>query len=149
MNKALEFFQKSIGLEANQGSPSPFGQWLNGIIREAEEGRLVVDFKVRPDFTNPAGMIHGGVYAGIFDEVIGMTTFTLGRPEFFAAINLNVDFLRPSKIGETITVKSQVLRAGKSILHIQAELWGEDGKLRAKATSNLAKTTFEHQKTSS
>ncbi len=146
MNKALDFFKQALGKEAKEGSPSALGRWLNGVLVEAEEGSLVVSFLVRPEFGNPAGMIHGGIYAAIFDEVIGMTTFTLGQPEFYAAINLNVDFLRPSQIGETITVKSAVVRSGKSMTHVQAEIYGPDGKIRAKASSNLAKTAFDHKK---
>lgn len=64
MNDSLTFFKQSIGKEAKEGSPSPFGQWLNGILREVEEGKLSVDVLVRPEFANPSGMIHGGAYAG-------------------------------------------------------------------------------------
>jgi acyl-coenzyme A thioesterase 13 len=142
MNKAVELLKQNIGKNSKEANPSPFGRWLDGKVIEVEEGYVSLEFLVRPEFANPSGMIHGGAYAGIFDDVIGITTFTLGHEEFYAAINLNVDFLRPSQIGETITIKSRVLRSGKSIAHVEAEIFGPDGKLRAKASSNLSKTNF-------
>lgn len=146
MTKGLDFLKQSIGKEAKDGSPSPFGRWLNGKLIEAEEGKIKADYLIRPEFANPAGMIHGGAYAAIFDEVMGMTTFTLSQPEFFAAINLNIDFLRPSQVGEIITIEAEVVRAGRTMAHVEARIFGNDGKIRAKATSNLAKTTFPHSK---
>ncbi|WP_304236536.1 PaaI family thioesterase [Jiulongibacter sediminis] len=144
MTNGLEFFKQSIGKEAKDGSPSPFGRWLNGKLIEADEGFIKVEYLVRPEFANPAGMIHGGAYAAIFDEVMGMTTFTLNQSEFFAAINLNIDFLRPSQVGETITIQSEVVRAGRTMAHVEAKILGPEGKLRAKASSNLIKTAFPH-----
>lgn len=146
MTNGLEFLRQNIGKEAKDGGPSAFGRWLNGKILDATEGKVKVEYLVRPEFANPAGMIHGGAYAGIFDEVMGMTTFTLNQPEFFAAINLNIDFLRPSQVGELITIESEVVRAGKNMAHVEAKIYGSDGKLRAKASSNLIKTAFPHQK---
>lgn len=139
----IEQFKQMIGQEAKNVSPSPYGRWLNGKLLEAEEGKLKVSFKVREEFTNPAGIVHGGVLAGIIDEVLGMTTFTLGRDGFFVAVNLNVDFLRAAKAGEEIIVNSEVVRAGKSIAHVECQIVNSEGKLLAKATSNLLKTVIK------
>ncbi len=142
MNKALEIFKKAIGKEAKDAGISPFGMWLNGKLIEVGEGNITLEYKVRQEFTNPSGMIHGGIYAGIMDEVIGMAVYTLGQDSFYAAVNLNVDFLRPSTVEEVLTVKSQVVRAGKTLAHVDCQIFGSDGKLKAKATSNLTKTSF-------
>ncbi|UBM57578.1 PaaI family thioesterase [Marinilongibacter aquaticus] len=142
MNKALEGLKMVIGKEAKEVSPSPYGAWLNGKLLAVEEGHLEMEFTVRKEWANPSGMIHGGIYAGIMDDVIGMTSYTLGREHFYAAVNLNVDFLRPSQVGEKLIVKCQVIRPGKSVLHLECQIFGEDGKLKAKAASNLAKTAF-------
>ena len=58
------------------------------------------------------------------------------------SLGLNVDFLRPSTVEEVLTVKSQVVRAGKTLAHVDCQIFGSDGKLKAKATSNLTKTSF-------
>jgi acyl-coenzyme A thioesterase 13 len=136
----LTFFTKLIGTEAKDTSPSPFGRWINGKLIAAEKGKLTVDVLLRDEFANPAGIVHGGVLGGIIDEVIGMTTFTLGREGFFVAVNLNLDFLRPGKIGETVRVEAEVIREGKTMVHAECKIYNNEGKLMAKATSNLALT---------
>jgi uncharacterized protein (TIGR00369 family) len=136
----IEYFKSLIGKESKHTSPSPYGRWLNGKLLSAETGKLSVEVFLREDFGNPGGILHGGVISGIIDEVIGMTTFTLGREGFFVAINLNVDFLRPGKIGETIRVESEIIRAGKTMAHAECKVFDLQNKLIAKASSNLALT---------
>ncbi|WP_229201229.1 PaaI family thioesterase [Arcticibacterium luteifluviistationis] len=139
----IEQFKKMIGQEAKNVSPSPYGRWLNGTLLEAEEGRLRMSYLIREEFANPAGIAHGGVLAGIIDEVMGMTTFSLGRDGFYVAANLNVDFLRPAMVGDEVTIQSEVIRAGKTIAHVECRISSKDGKLLAKATSNLIMTVIK------
>lgn len=133
-------FKELIGKEAKDVSPSPFGRWLNGKLIEASAGSLTIEFVVREELTNPAGIMHGGAIAGLIDEVIGMTTFSLGKTGFYVAINLNIDFLRPGKLGEKLRVVSEVIRDGRTMAHAECKVYNEEGKLIAKAASNLALT---------
>jgi acyl-coenzyme A thioesterase 13 len=133
-------FKDLIGKEAKDVSPSPFGRWLNGKLLASEVGKMEVELEVREEFTNPAGIMHGGAIAGLIDEVIGMTTFTLGKPGFYVAINLNIDFLRPGKLGERIRVFTEIIRDGRTMAHAECKVLNEEGKLMAKASSNLALT---------
>lgn len=77
-NQRLDFFQSQIG-KSMSNSISPLGRWLNGTIRAADYGRLVADFTVREDMTNPGGVLHGGTATAILDDLIGAMVFTLGR----------------------------------------------------------------------
>ncbi len=140
MNNVVEDFKKMIGQESKGFSPSPFGAWLNGTLLAVEPGEVTISFQVRKEFTNPYGNMHGGATAGIMDEIMGMTLFTLGNQGVFVATNINVDFLRPSKLGDTITAKSRVVRAGKVLSHVVCEIVDKDDKLLSKASSNLIKT---------
>lgn len=133
-------FKELIGKEAKDVSPSPFGRWLNGKLIEASAGSLTIEFVVREELTNPAGIMHGGAIAGLIDEVIGMTTFSLGKTGFYVAVNLNIDFLRPGKLGEKLRVVSEVIRDGRTMAHAECKVYNEEGKLIAKAASNLALT---------
>jgi uncharacterized protein (TIGR00369 family) len=132
----------AIGKEAKEISPSPFGRWLNGKLIDAQPGKLVAEFIVRDEMTNPAGIMHGGAIAAIIDEIIGMTTFSLGKNGFYVAVNLNIDFLRPGKKGETVRAKTEIIRDGKSMAHAECKIFNQEGKLMAKATSNLAIVNF-------
>jgi acyl-coenzyme A thioesterase 13 len=121
-------FKEFIGKEAKDVSPSPFGRWLNGKLVAVEKGSMTIELVVREAFTNPAGIMHGGVID------------TLGNTGFYVAINLNIDFLRPGKLGEKLTIISEVIREGRTMAHAECKVYNEEGKLIAKAASNLALT---------
>ncbi|GJM63172.1 PaaI family thioesterase [Persicobacter diffluens] len=130
--------RKLIGKEDIK-SPSPFGNLFKGKILEVEGGRLTGEYLVRNEITNLAGMLHGGAICTILDEVMGLTIYTLDIKNFYPTVNINVDFLSSAKEGETVIVRSEVIRQGKHIIHIEGRLFNESGKLLAKGTSNFAK----------
>lgn len=138
-NHALQVLEALIGSEGTHTSPSPYMQWLNGRLLEADEGRVKVGFTVRKEMCNPAMILHGGVISGMIDEVVGIAVFSLGRDKFFTSVNLNVDFLRPAKLGEDISVTAKVVRSGSRIIHVAAEMHKEE-LLLARGQTNLIVT---------
>lgn len=141
-NPRLEFFRSILGQSMSQ-SPSPVGRWLNGTLREAEFGKLVVEYTVREDLTNPAGVLHGGAAAAILDDIAGAMVFTLGREYAYTSVNLNIDFLHAARLGELITATATVIRAGKNIIHVESFIKAADGKTIAKAATNLIQTSVK------
>jgi len=141
-NPRLEFFRAQVGQDMSS-SISPMGRWLNGTIRAADYGRLVVDYTVRDDMTNPAGVLHGGAAAAILDDLIGATVFTLGREYAYTSVNLTVDFLHAARLGDVITASSEVIREGKNIIHGEGRIVAKDGKIIAKCSTNLIQTSVK------
>lgn len=141
-NKRLDFFRSMIGQDMS-GSISAFGRWLNGTVRVAEEGKLVADYVVRDDMTNPAGVLHGGVTSGILDDLIGAMVFTLNREFAYTSVNLTVDFLHAARQGDTVTATAEVVRAGRNIIHCIGTITATDGKIIAKAATNLIQTSVK------
>jgi acyl-coenzyme A thioesterase 13 len=139
-NKILELFKQNIG--KSFASPSPVGKWLDGILLEAEEGYLAAEYTVRPDFANPMGVMHGGIYGVMMDDLMGALVFSLNNEFLFTTVNLNIDYLSSAKIGEKVIVKGTVIKAGKNIVHCECKLYNTEGKLLTKSCSNLAKTHF-------
>jgi acyl-coenzyme A thioesterase 13 len=137
-NKIIQALQAQQGKAF--GSPSPVGSWLAGTLIQASHGNLTVAYTVRPDFLNPAGVMHGGIYATMLDDTLGAAVYALGGEYMFTTLNLNIDYLAAAKLGDTVTITAHIIRAGKNIVHCEARLTNNDGKLLAKATSNLAKT---------
>ncbi len=135
MTNALNFLKSSIN-KPIKNSYSPVGNWLQGIVKEVEKGRLVVDFKVREEMTNPAGMLHGGMISLIADEMIGATIATLNLENNYVSINLTVDFLFGIRKGETLRTKTEIIRKGKNIINTECCFYNVNGKLLAKASSN-------------
>jgi len=119
-------------------SPSPFAHWLRGSVVAVDEGSLTFEFTIRKDMTNPVGMLHGGVIAAMIDDCMGVTFFILGLEYFYPTINLNVEFFSPASEGETITVRTKVVKQGRTIINMKADVLNEKQKLLAQATSNMA-----------
>lgn len=136
-NKRLRLLQSFIG-KPFSGSPSPFAKWLNGTVVSVDENSVEFQFEVRKEMTNPVGMLHGGVISGMIDDCMGVTFFILGLEYFYPTINLNVEFFSSVKEGETVTVQTKVVKKGKTIINLKAEVMNEEQKVIAFATSNLA-----------
>ena len=142
-NKILPIFKSYLNKEF-ENNPSRYGAWMKGILREVEEGKLVVEYVVRKEMTNGIGTLHGGVIAGILDDLMGATVVSLGAINFYTTINLSVDYFYPGREGDVLTAKSVIIKKGKQIHHLEAELWNlATNKLLAKANSNLLRIDTE------
>ena len=138
-NPVLDFIRANIGKETVT-SPSPVGNLLRGTLVSAEEGHLVATYKVRPEMTNPVGQLHGGMSATIIDDLIGMTVFSLNNEYFYTSIDLHVNFLRSAAAGDEVKATAQVVRRGRNVIYVEANIANAEGKLIATATSNMART---------
>jgi uncharacterized protein (TIGR00369 family) len=136
-NSRLDSLKESIGKKSFD-SPSPFSHWLKPIIREAEYGSLKCEFVVRKDMTNPMGMLHGGVSAGIIDDIIGATIFSMDLSHSFTTINNYIDYFAPAMEGDIIEAHTSVVKLGRQIINLQCEIWLPYKKrLIAKGYSNM------------
>ncbi|KIA85829.1 PaaI family thioesterase [Flavobacterium sp. AED] len=137
-NKRLQLLQSFIGRPFS-GSPSPFARWLNGTVVSVNEKAVEFQFTVRKEMTNPAGTVHGGVLSSMIDDCIGVNFMILGLENFYPTINLNVDFFNPAFENQTVLVKTELIKLGKTIIHFNAVVINQtNNKLVAKAGSNLA-----------
>jgi len=87
------------------------------------------------------GYIHAGVLATIADHTAGGAARAVSGERDVITIEFKINFLRPA-IGERLRCRARVLRAGKSIIVSEAEVFAlKDGeeKLVAKATETLSR----------
>ena len=142
----VEILKKYIGKEF-KNTPSPFMQWLKPIILSVEEGKLAFQYTVRPEWLNPAGNLHGGMAAGIVDDIIGATIFTLGDPDFYSTINNAIDYFAPAREKDILIAETQILKRGRNIVNVECVLWNENKtKMLVRGTSNLWKVERKKDK---
>lgn len=142
MNPRLQFIQERIGSVVTD-SPSEISNWLQMTPVYAEKGKIVVDIPVRADMTNMMKTLHGGIAATILDDLCGTVCLISADDFFYATVNLTVDYLLPAHIGEVLRCTAEVVRLGKTIINVQAELVRPDGKIVARTTSNLINTQIK------
>jgi len=137
INQHLAAIQQEIGKEFSK-SPSPFTHWLKPVVKGAESGALIFEYRIRKDMTNPMQVLHGGVSAGIIDDVIGATVLTMNLSHHYTTINNYIDYFAPALEGDIIEARSSVIKRGKQIINLQCELWlPVKNRLIARGYSNM------------
>jgi len=142
MNPRLQFIQDRIGKVVTD-SPSQISNWLQMTPVLAEKGKIIVEIPVRLDMTNMMQTLHGGIAATILDDLCGTVCLISADDFFYATVNLTVDYLQPALVGEVLTCSAEVIRLGKTIINVHAELKRADGKIVARTTSNLINTQIK------
>lgn len=113
----------------------PFAQLLGIELVAATRGSVSLRLPVRDEFKQNHGVLHGGAMATLIDTATAFAIVSqLTVPEKFTTVDLNVNYLRPLTAGSA-TCKALVIRAGRRLLIISAEVHDDAGKLAAIALS--------------
>ena len=106
-------------------------------ILSYESGRSIkLIFPVREHQLNPIGTLQGGILCSFFDEAFGTLSFaSLRKP--CVSIDMNVNFIRPIRLGENLIIHAEFKAKSKKLLQLYAEAHNGKKKLAATATSNL------------
>ncbi len=116
-------------------SSVPFAKLLGIELAAAERGAVKLRLQVRPDLRQNRGVLHGGVIASLIDTATAFAIVSqLTEPEKFTTVDLTVNYLRPLKEG-SVTAAARVIRAGRRLLTVTAEVFDEAGNLVAVALS--------------
>ncbi len=114
----------------------PYWHTLGLELVEAEPGRAVFEASVRPELLQN-GVLHGGVLASIADSACAVAAISRIFPASYATtINLQVSYLKPVVAGRFRAV-GRCVRAGKTVLFSQAEVFDEREALVCSASSQL------------
>lgn len=102
-----------------------------------DEAVVAVDY--REDLLQPSGILHGGVTASLIDTAMAFAVRTrLPESVPTATIDLTVHYLRPLSAG-TATCRAKVLRAGKRIFTVSADVVNDEGNLIATGLSTYTR----------
>lgn len=117
----------------------PFSKLIGMKLVKLEVDEAQISIDMRDDLRQPSGVLHGGVTATLIDTAMAFAVRTrLGREEATATIDLTVHYLRPHITG-VFTCTAKVVRAGKRIFTVSADVHGEDGKLIATGLSTYTR----------
>lgn len=102
---------------------------------ESDDGTPAFRWKVPPEYCNSAGNLQGGVMAAFADAVLGGLCASEIPNDFYPALaEMKIQFLRPAPAGSMITASGRLLKAGRRLIFVEAEITSDDGKLLAKIT---------------
>lgn len=117
----------------------PFVQLVGMELIEMRDGEATVNLKMRDELRQPHGLLHGGATASLIDTAMAFAVVTkLAKDEKASTVDLNIHFLRPVTKGE-ISCTAKIVKAGKTLLTVSAEVFDDEEKLIATALSTYMK----------
>lgn len=124
----LRRVQKAVG-------SVPFALLLGIELDDISSGSASLALDVRKELKQNHGVVHGGVIASLIDTATAFAIITLLDPkEKVTTVDLAISYLRPVTDGR-LRAAAKVVRAGKRLFVVSAEVFDKAGKLTATALS--------------
>lgn len=98
-------------------------------VLERGDGRAVMRFPVKAEFTNPRGQVQGGILGAMMDGCMAAAANGL------ATVAMQFSLLRPVTEGP-LMVSAQVVRRGRQVIYCEAEIVDADGRLVARGNQS-------------
>jgi uncharacterized protein (TIGR00369 family) len=117
----------------------PYAKLLGFELDEISPGAATLGLKIRKDLMQNHGVVHGGAIASLIDTATAFAIIPLLTPEEkVTTVDLTISYLRPITRGR-VTATARVVRSGRRLFVVSAEVKSEDGKLAATALSTYIK----------
>lgn len=102
---------------------------------------ITMRFTVRREMCTWRGGVQGGLVAGYLDDVMGYAFAAATRGELAPLnLDLSMSLVRLIPEGMVLTATGRVVKAGRKVIFLEGELFSEEGKLMARATSTALPT---------
>jgi uncharacterized protein (TIGR00369 family) len=116
-----------------------FAKLIGMKLVDLQPGQAAISIEMRDDLRQPSGVLHGGVTATLIDTAMAFAVRTrLAIGEATATIDLTIHYVRPHLDG-TFICTARVVRAGKRIFTVSADVHNQDGKLIATGLSTYTR----------
>lgn len=118
--------------------PHPFADLVGFEVATVGPGRAEARLTVGPDHLNPHGVVHGAVLFALVDTAMGGAASSVLEPgQRPVTIEIQLRFLRPVLAG-SLRCEATVLKPGRRVVHLEARVIGDDGKVVATGSGSFA-----------
>ena len=118
---------------------NPFAKLIGMKLIDLQPSQASVQIEMRDELRQPHGILHGGVTATLIDTAMAYAVITcLTEQEKASTVDLTVHYLKPHSEG-AFACTAKVVRAGRRILTVSADVFNEQGRLFATAISTYMK----------
>ena len=105
--------------------------------RYPEEGRAETECVIPDYFTGWKRITHGGLLAMLLDETMAHACISTGRMGVTA--EMQIRFLRPATVGETVYVRAQIVAGRTRLLEARGVITNAAGEEVARASGRFVK----------
>lgn len=125
-----------------RATPVPFLDTLGIEYLTHDEGRASFQLTIAEKHLRTLGLLHGGVTCSLMDTTMGLAAMTLAQEgKVLVTSQMNLHFVRPCKLGETILATASVKHGGRQTVVVEGEIRTADGELVAVATGTYMYTS--------
>ncbi len=110
-----------------------YHQLLGIKVIDLQPGRCTTAMEVGPEYLNPNGWLHGGVITSLSDTTAGTAASSMGYR--VTTVNMTTEFMRRGPASGKIFCRTNVIKAGRTLMWIRAEVYDEKDTV-------LSETTF-------
>lgn len=117
----------------------PLKSYLGMEMTGDEPGVGIATVDIGPEHLNPNGVVHGAVLFALADTAMGKSTMSVIEEAgvYCASIEVSLRFIRPASSGR-MTATATIVKRGRSIVHLDARVVGDDDRLIATAAGTFA-----------
>ena len=109
-------------------------------LNRVEPGVIEITLPYRADLAQQHGYLHAGIVTTIADSACGYAAYSLMPPNSeVLSVEFKVNLLRPAK-GEKFLAVAQVVKAGKTLTVVRADVFGVDGKEQRELVATMLGT---------
>ena len=117
----------------------PYAKLLGISLVQIDSGTATLKMPVRKQLTQNHGVVHGGAMASLIDSATAFAIISLLEPEEkVTTVDLTISYLRPVTEG-TLNCAAKVVRSGRRLLVVSAEVLDDAQRLVATALSTYIK----------
>lgn len=106
-------------------------------LAEIGDRHAVMTVTVAEKHLNYLGGAHGGLLATLADTVAFFPRPLLPAGRNCTTTNLNVAYLKPAALGDTLSARAELLHLGRRTASVQVQITNQNGKLIAHGTTSL------------
>jgi uncharacterized protein (TIGR00369 family) len=124
--------------------PSPLIDPWRPLFMRTLDDRVVLGLTVREPHTNSRGTVHGGLFAALADQAMGMTCAARLKAQDVPVSTLwtasmTVDYLGAASFGQWLVFDTHFCRPGKTLCHAEMDI-SADGETVARARASFRVT---------
>jgi acyl-CoA thioesterase len=119
----------------------PFLKLLGIEVESVAPGTATLSVAVREELMRNDRIVHGGVMASLIDSAFAFAIIPmLSDGERTVTVDMTIHYLRPLSSG-VAKATARIVRAGRRVITLSAELFDENEKLAATAVSTYLRIT--------
>jgi len=104
----------------------PLFSFLEMKVSECSLGSATVEIKMKEEYANTYGIVHGGIAALLTDAVLGVSLRTLKYK--IVTLEMTTSYLLPGKLTDTFYGSGKVVHQSKKILHGESFIKNQNGE---------------------